>query len=209
VGSRFRRFSFAGGEPARRRGGLLRQGSLLTVTSYATRTSPVLRGKWILDNLLGTPPPPPPPDVPSLDNQVVASSLPIRERLAAHREQAVCASCHNLIDPIGFALEEFDAVGRFRPHDNFHPVDAAGGMPDGSTFTGVAGLEAALLARPELFAGTVAEKLLIFALGREVGPHDAPAIREMVRRAAADDYRLSTLILGLVQSAPFQLRTTP
>lgn len=208
AGSRFRRVSFAD-DPARRRGGLLRQGSLLTVTSYATRTSPVLRGKWVLDNLLGTPPPPPPPDVPALDDKVVSSALPIRERLAAHREQKVCASCHNVIDPIGFALEEFDAVGRFRRHDNYQPVDAAGGLPDGSRFDGVAGLEAALLARPELFAGTVAEKLFIFALGRNAGPADAPAIRAMVRHAAADDYRLSSLILGLVQSAPFQLRTTP
>lgn len=207
VGSRFRRVSFAD-EPARR-GGLLRQGSLLTVTSFATRTSPVVRGKWILDNILGTPPPPPPPDVPALDDQMVSDSLPIRERLAAHREQKVCASCHNTMDPLGFALEEFDAVGRFRLHDNFHPVDAAGGLPDGSTFEGVAGLEQALLSRPELFASTVAEKLFIFALGRNVEPEDAPAIRGMVRRAAADDYRLSTLILGLVQSPPFQLRTTP
>ena len=208
IGSRFRRVSFAD-DPARRHGGLLRQGSLLTVTSYATRTSPVLRGKWVLDNVLGTPPPPPPPDVPALDDQVVSAALPIRERLAAHREQKVCASCHNVIDPVGFALEQFDAVGRFRQLDNFHPVDAAGGLPDGSAFEGVAGLEAALLSRPELFAGTVAEKLFIFALGRNVTPADAPAIRGIVRRAAEDDYRLSTLILGLVQSPPFQLRTTP
>jgi hypothetical protein len=196
-------------DPQRQRGGLLRQGSLLTVTSYATRTSPVLRGKWVLDNLLGTPPPPPPPDVPALDDKVVSAALPIRERLAAHREKPVCASCHNVIDPIGFALEQFDAVGRFRTLDNFLPVDASGGMPDGSKFEGVAGLEAALLARPDLFAGTVAEKLFIFALGRPVGPQDAPAIRGIVRRAAADHYRLSTLILGLTQSVPFQMRTTP
>lgn len=207
-GSRFRRVSFAG-DPDRRRGGLLRQGSLLTVTSYATRTSPVLRGKWILDNLLGTPPPPPPPDVPALDDKVVSAALPIRERLAAHREQKVCASCHATIDPLGFALEQFDAVGRFRVRDHFHPVDAAGGLPDGSTFEGVAGLEAALLKRPDLFAGTVAEKLFIFALGRKVESSDAPAIRGIVRRTAADNYRLSTLILGLVQSVPFQMRTTP
>jgi hypothetical protein len=208
IGSRFRRVSFAD-DPQRQRGGLLRQGSLLTVTSYATRTSPVLRGKWVLDNLLGTPPPPPPPDVPALDDKVVSAALPIRERLAAHREKPACASCHNVIDPIGFALEQFDAVGRFRTLDNFHPVDAAGGLPDGSKFEGVAGLEAALLARPDLFAGTVAEKLFVFALGRPVGPQDAPAIRGIVRRAAADHYRLSTLILGLTQSVPFQMRTTP
>ena len=208
IGSRFRRVSFAD-DPARQRGGLLRQGSLLTVTSYATRTSPVIRGKWILDNLLGTPPPPPPPDVPALDDKVVSAALPIRERLAAHRTKPVCASCHNVIDPVGFALEQFDAIGRYRTLENFHPVDASGGLPDGSKFNGVAGLESALLARPELFAGTVVEKLFVFALGRGVTPQDAPAIREIVRHAAPGNYRLSALILGLVQSQPFQMRTTP
>ncbi len=208
VGSRFRRVSFAD-DPERRRGGLLRQGSLLTVTSYATRTSPVIRGKWILDNLLGTPPPPPPPDVPALEDTVVSESLPIRARLAAHRENTACASCHNVIDPIGFALEHYDAVGRYRSLEDFHPVDASGGLPDGTTFDSVAGLEAALLARPDLFAANVVEKLMIFALGREVDAHDAPAVREIVRRAAADDYRFSSLILGLVRSPSFQLRTLP
>ncbi|HWA29427.1 MAG TPA: DUF1592 domain-containing protein [Lacunisphaera sp.] len=207
IGTRFRRVSFAG-DPQRQRGGLLRQGSLLTVTSYATRTSPVLRGKWILDNLLGTPPPPPPPDVPALDAKVINASLPIRQRLAAHREKKACASCHATIDPLGFPLEQFDAVGRFRTLDNFQPVDASGGLPGGPPFEGVAGLEAALLARPGLFAGTVTEKLLIFALGRKLEPADAPAIRGIVRRAAADDYHFTTLILGLVQSVPFQMRTT-
>lgn len=207
-GSRFRRVSFAD-DPDRARGGLLRQGSLLTVTSYATRTSPVIRGKWILDNLLGTPPPPPPADVPALEDTVVSESLPIRAHLAAHRENPACASCHNVIDPIGFALEHYDAVGRYRTLEDFHAVDATGGLPDGSTFDDVAGLEEALLARPDLFAGNLVEKLFIFALGRDVGPHDAPAIREIVRRAAADDYRFSSLVLGLVRSPPFQLRTTP
>jgi hypothetical protein len=208
IGTRFRRVSFAD-DPARQRGGLLRQGSLHTVTSYATRTSPVLRGKWILDNLLGTPPPPPPPNVSTLDDNVVSAALPIRARLAAHRADPACASCHNVIDPIGFALEQYDAVGRHRTLEAFHPVDASGGMPDGTTFDGVAGLEAALLARPDLFAGNVTEKLFIFALGRELEPHDAPVIREIVRHASADNYRLSALILGLVRSPPFQLRTTP
>ena len=169
----------------------------------------MIRGKWILDNMLGTPPPPPPPDVPALDDKVVSASLPIRERLAAHRTKPVCASCHNVIDPVGFALEQFDAVGRYRTLENFHPVDASGGLPDGSKFDGVAGLEKALLARPELFAGTVVEKLFVFALGRGVTPQDAPAIREIVRHAAPGNYRLSALIIGLVQSQPFQLRTTP
>jgi len=207
IGSRFRRVAFTD-DPQRQRGGLLRQGSLLTVTSYATRTSPVIRGKWILDNLLGTPPPPPPPDVPSLDSTVISSSLSIRERLAAHRENPACASCHNVMDPIGFPLEQYDAVGRFRSLENYHAVDASGGLPDGSTFYGIAGLEAALLKRPELFAGTLVEKLFVFALGRSVEPHDAPAIREILRSAESDHYRFSTLVLGLVQSLPFQLRTT-
>lgn len=207
IGSRFRRVSFAS-DPQRERGGLLRQGSLLTVTSYATRTSPVIRGKWILDNLLGTPPPPPPPDVPALDG-VISETLPIRQRLAEHRKNPTCASCHKVMDPIGFSLEQFDAVGRFRKLENFHPVDASGGMPDGREFEGVAGLEQALLAQPDLFASTVTEKLFVFALGRAPGPYDAPAVRKIVEHAGANNYRLSSLILGLVQSTPFQQRTTP
>lgn len=207
-GSHFRRVSFAG-DANRQRGGLLRQGSLLTVTSYATRTSPVIRGHWILANLVGAPPPPPPPNVPSLDDNVVSATLPMRQRLAAHRENPACASCHNVMDPVGFALENFDAVGRWRRAEEQVPVDASGGLPDGSTFAGVAGLEQALLRRPELLAGTVTEKLLIFALGRGVGPHDAPAVRQIVRNAAADDFRFSSLILGIVNSIPFQMRKSP
>jgi hypothetical protein len=207
-GSQFRRVSFAG-DPDRQRGGLLRQGSLLAVTSYATRTSPVIRGNWILANLVGAPPPPPPPNVPALDDNVISASLPIRARLAAHREKPACAGCHNLMDPVGFALENFDAVGRWRTVEEHIPVDASGGLPDGSTFTGVGGLERALLQRPELFAGTLAEKLLIFALGRGVESSDAPAVREIVRRARADHYRFSALILGIVNSTPFQMRKSP
>lgn len=207
-GSHFRRVSFAD-DAARQRGGLLRQGSILTVTSYATRTSPVIRGHWILANIVGAPPPPPPPNVPSLDDNTVSATLPMRQRLAAHRENPACASCHNVMDPVGFALENFDAVGRWRRTEEHIPVDATGGLPDGSTFAGVAGLEQALLRRPELLAGTVTEKLLIFALGRGVGPHDAPAVRQIVRTAAADDYRFSSLILGIVNSTPFQMRKSP
>lgn len=207
-GSQFRRVSF-GGDADRQRGGLLRQGSLLTVTSYATRTSPVIRGHWILANLIGSPPPPPPPNVPSLDDAKVSATLPIRERLAAHRANPACASCHNVMDPVGFALENFDAVGRWRTTEERKPVDATGGLPDGSTFVGVAALERGLLERPELFAGTLAEKLMIFALGRGLQSSDAPAVREIVRRAGADHYRFSSLILGLVQSTPFQMRKSP
>jgi hypothetical protein len=207
-GSHFRRVSFAG-QPGRQRGGLLRHGSVLTVTSYATRTSPVIRGKWILDNIMGTPPPDPPPNVPSLDDNVIAASLPMRERLAEHRKNPTCASCHNVMDPVGFSLENFDAIGRWRDLEDYKPIDAAGGLTDGSTFSGVGGLEQALLKRPELFAGTLTEKLLIFALGRGVEPFDAPAVRQIVRRAQADNYRFSALIIGIVNSTPFQMRKSP
>ncbi len=207
-GSRFRRVSFAG-DPERQRGGLLRQGSILTISSYATRTSPVIRGHFILANLLGEPPPPPPPDVPALEEGTVSTTLPMRERLAAHRANPTCAHCHRLMDPVGFSLENFDAVGRWRTAEDRRPIDASGGLPDGSTFAGVAGLERGLCRRPELLAATVTEKLLTYALGRGVEPHDGPAIRAIIRRAKADGYRLSTLMLGVVDSVPFQMRTAP
>ena len=207
-GSQFRRVSFAD-DPQRQRGGLLRHGSILTVTSYATRTSPVIRGHWILSNLAGEPPPPPPPNVPSLDDNIVSASLPIRQRLTKHRENPACASCHDVMDPVGFALENFDAVGRWRTEEDHKAVDASGGLADGSKFDGVAGLERALLARPELFAATFAEKLLTFALGRGVEPTDAPALRSIVRHAQSDQYRFSALVVGLVHSVPFQMRKTP
>jgi hypothetical protein len=205
-GNRFRRVTLGAD---RQRGGLLRHGSILTVTSYATRTSPVIRGKWILENLLGTPPPPPPPNVPSLNETTVAANLPIRERLAAHRANAACASCHRLIDPVGFSLEQFDAVGRWRTLEEGRPVDAAGGLPDGSEFAGVAGLEQALRKRPEWFVRTLTEKLFTFALGRPPEEYDAPAIRRIVREARAQNYRFSSLIVGLTTSAPFQMRKAP
>ncbi len=185
---------------------MLRHGSILTVTSYATRTSPVIRGKWILENVLGTPPPPPPANVPSLTENTVAANLPIRERLAEHRTNAACASCHRLIDPVGFSLEQFDAVGRWRTLEEGKPVDAAGGLPDGSEFDGVSGLERALLQRPELFVRTLTEKLFTFALGRAPGEADAPAIRKIVREARASNARFSSLILGITTSTPFQMR---
>jgi hypothetical protein len=196
-------------DPGTPRGGLLRQGSILTVTSYANRTSPVLRGKWILENLLGTPPPPQPPNVPALEDNTVSASLPIRQRLAAHRANAACASCHKLMDPVGFSLENYDAVGRWRTLDEGRPVDAAGGMPDGSTFQGVDGLEAGLVARPEMFVDTLAEKLLTYGLGRGVEYYDGPAVREIVRKARAADYRFSDLLVAVVGSTPFQMRTSP
>jgi hypothetical protein len=202
-GERFRRVSLGAD---RNRGGLLRQGSILTVTSYATRTSPVIRGKWVLENFLGTPPPPPPGNVGSLEDNVVAASLPMRERLAAHRTNAACASCHRMIDPVGFSLEQFDAVGKWRTMEEGRAVDAAGGLPDGSEFVGVSGLEQALLNHPELFVRTLAEKLFTFALGRAPEMSDAPAIRKIVRDAQANGYRFSSLVMGLATSTPFQMR---
>ena len=202
-GSQFRRVSL---DKTSERGGLLRQGSVLTVTSYATRTSPVIRGNWILGNLLGTPPPPPPANVPNLKENTISDSLPMRARLAEHRANAACASCHNLMDPIGFALENFDAIGRWRSVEDGHPIDVAGGLPDGSKFAGVAGLEAGLLKRPDLFVSALTEKLLTFALGRGVEPSDAPAVRRIVREAQANDYRFSSVILGIVNSTPFTMR---
>ncbi len=198
MGSRFREVKL---QPDWQRGGLLRQGSVLTVTSYATRTSPVIRGHWILKNLLGSPPPPPPPDVPALDG-VISEMLPIRERLAKHRENAACASCHNLMDPIGFALENYDAIGRWHAQ-----ADSRGGFADGSEFDGVAGLEDALLARPELFVTALTEKLLTYALGRGVEPHDAPAVRKIVRRAKEHGWRFSEIVSGIVTSVPFTMRS--
>ena len=203
-GSRFRRVTLS---PDSKRGGLLRHGSVLAVTSYATRTSPIIRGVWVLSNLFGAPPPPPLPNVPALDESAVSANLPMRQRLAAHRNNAVCANCHRTIDPVGFSLENFDAVGRWREHDgDAGPVDVAGGLPGADEFRGVAGLEEGLLSRPELFAGTLTEKLMTFALGRGVEYYDAPAIRRILRDARADRYRVSSLILGIVNSVPFQMR---
>jgi hypothetical protein len=202
-GSHFRRIAL---DKDSERGGLLRQGSILTVTSYATRTSPVVRGKFILDSLLGVPPPPPLPDVPSLKDNTVDGSLTVRKRLAEHRSNAVCAACHNLMDPIGLSLEKFDAVGRRRTVEDGVPIDASGGFPDGSKFVDVDGLEAALLRRPELFVSAFAEKLLTYASGRGVEYYDAPAIRTIVRDARAQDFRISSIVLGVVKSKPFQMR---
>ncbi len=204
-GSHFRRVLL---DTESKRGGLLRHGSILTVTSYATRTSPVIRGKWILENFLGTPPPEPPPNIPALSENRVSAQLPVRERLAVHRANPNCASCHRLIDPAGFALENFDAVGRWRDRAGGQPVDAAGGLPDGSQCNGVAELEQGLLDRPELFVGTMTEKLLTYAIGRGTEFYDAPSVRKIVRQSKVDDYRFSSLIQGIVESTPFQMRTS-
>jgi hypothetical protein len=204
-GSRFRRVAM---DSKSGRGGLLRHGSILAVTSYANRTSPVLRGHWVLANLIGTPPPPPPGDAPALKDNTVSATLSVRERLNEHRANAACAHCHNMMDPVGFALENFDAVGRWRTVEEGQAVDASGGLPDGQKFAGVAGLEEGLLRRPELFVGTFAEKLLTYALGRGVEPYDAPAVRKIVGAAQAAKYRFSSIIVGVVQSAPFTMRNS-
>ena len=204
-GSRFRRVEL----PEAGRRGLLGHGSVLTVTSYATRTSPVLRGKWLLENLLGAPPPPPPPDIPALreigEEGVAPSS--VRERMELHRRNPVCASCHAQMDPLGFALENFDAIGRWRETgEGGTPIDATAELPDGTTISGPAGLARVFVEQPDRFASTVVEKLLTYATGRGVEYYDAPVVRAIVRAAAAHDYRWSSLISGVVTSAPFQMR---
>ena len=203
-GDHFRRVPLAG--EARR--GLLGHASILSVTSYPNRTSPVLRGKWVLENLLGTPPALPPPDVPALEETTGSGeALSMREATERHRASPACASCHRLMDPPGFALEQFDAVGRFRTRSAANtPIDASGELPGGVRFDGAAGLRAALVRDPGRFAGTLTEKLLTYALGRGLEPYDAPAVRAIVRAAARDGYRFSSLVVGIVESAPFRMR---
>jgi len=203
-GSHFRRVRLAGDSV---RGGLLGQGSVLTVTAYPNRTSPVLRGKWILENLLGTPPPPPPPNVPPLAEGTTAEALSMRDRMIQHRENPVCASCHVMMDPLGLALENFDAVGRWRAlGEGLKPIDASGSLPDGTSFEGARGLREALLGQSDLFVSTLTEKLLTYALARGLEYYDAPAVRAITRDAAPDGYRLSGLILGIIKSDAFQMR---
>ncbi len=190
-----------------RRVGLLGHGSILTVTSHPNRTSPVVRGKWLLETLLGTPPPPPPPNVPAL-RDVGEGGRPasVRERMQQHRANPVCASCHKVMDPLGFALENFDALGKWRVSDAGAPIDATGTLPDGTPFDGPTQLRAALLRTPEQFVTTVTEQLLTYAMGRGVEYYDAPAVRQIVRNAARHDFRWSSLVLGIVKSTPFQMR---
>ncbi len=203
-GSHFRRVEL---EDSRRRG-LLGQGSILTLTSYGTRTSPVLRGKWILENLLSSPPPPPPPDIPAL-SETTEDGKPrsMREAMEVHRSNPVCASCHSQMDPLGFALENFDAIGRWRDRGESNlPIDASGLLPNGTRFDGPSGLRAELVKSPEQFVTTMTEKLLTYALGRGVEHFDAPTIRAIVRDAAQDDYRFASVVSGIVNSTPFQMR---
>ena len=207
-GSHFRRVTY----PDDRRAGLLGQGSILTVTSYANRTSPVVRGKWLLENLLGAPPPPPPANVPALkENGEGSKSTTVRERMEQHRKNPVCASCHARMDPLGFALENFDAIGQWRTEDAeaHSPIDASGAMPDGTAFNGPAEFRKALVGRKADFVGSVTEKLMTYGLGRGLEYYDVPVVRQVVRGAGATDYRWSDIILGIVQSKPFQMRMLP
>ena len=191
-----------------RRRGLLGQGSILTVTSYPDRTSPVGRGKWVLENVLGSPPPPPPPNVPELEpNADTGKVLAMRERMEQHRANPVCASCHRVMDPLGLALENFDAIGRWR---GYMPggtlIDASGAMPDGTAFAGPADLRELLILKPEQFATVVTEKLLTYALGRGVDYYDVPSVRRITRQAVDSNYGLASLVVGVVKSTPFQMR---
>ncbi len=204
-GSRMRKVALDGDQ----RGGLLSHGSLLTVTSYPNRTSVVLRGKFVLENLLGAPPPEPPPNVPALEEaNEDGRVLTMREAMAQHRENPACRSCHAAMDPIGFALENYDAVGKWRTRFAGQPIDASGALPDGGAFSGPGGLADLLLARPGDFVGAVTEKMLTYALGRGLEYHDMPTVRSIARAAAEEDYRWSAVILGVIESAPFQMRRT-
>jgi hypothetical protein len=204
-GSYFREVTFPAGSP---RGGLLGQGSILTLTSYSTRTSPVLRGKYVLQNLLAAPPPPPPPNVPALktEGNAAGETLTMRQAMEQHRANPACAGCHARMDPIGFAMENFDAVGRWRDRDDGKPIDVSGVLPEGSKFDGIIGLKKMLLLNPERFVGALTQKLLMYAIGRNVQYYDEPAVRTIVRDAAKNNYQFSSLVLGVVQSVPFQMR---
>ena len=205
-GSNFRRVSLTDSD----RFGLLGQASILTVTSYPTRTSPVLRGKWILENLLGTPPPPPPANVPDLkDHAEDGTALSLRQQMEKHRADPTCASCHARMDPLGFALENYDGIGQHRAKDVNGNIDTSGALPDGTRFQGPGGLRDLLLSRRDQFVETVAEKLLTYALGRGLEYYDQPAIRAITREAAENDYRISSVILAITKSTPFQLRRSP
>jgi hypothetical protein len=202
-GDHFRPVSLRGTE----RGGLLTQASVLTVTSNPTRTSPVKRGKWILENLLNTPPPPPPPNIPELDRRALSGTL--RQRMEQHRSDPACAACHNMMDPLGFALENFDAVGRWRTSDGRDPIDARGEFPDGTRFEGVADLRSLLSEqRKDAFVRCLAEKMMIYALGRGLEYYDRCAVDEIVAQLESNEYRFAYLIAGIVESRPFQSQGT-
>ena len=188
------------------RGGILTQASILTVSSYATRTSPVLRGKWILENIFNAPPPPPPPDVPNLDEAKIGSSASLRQQLEQHRTNAICASCHARMDPLGFGLENFDAIGAWRTQDGKFPIDASGKLPDGRSFTGPQGLKEILKTDSRAFTEGLTDKLLTYALGRGLERYDKPTVKKIAAQVAANNYRFSSLVLEITRSLPFQMR---
>ena len=206
-GDRFRRVPVTD----EHRRGLLGHGSVLTVTSHPTRTSPVLRGKWVLENLLGMAPPPPPPNIPALEESTKsAEGLSVRERLVQHRENPACAVCHSQMDPYGFGLENFDAVGRWRTIEaDGAVINASGTLPDGTVFDGPTELREIILQRPNVFVDTMTRKLLIYALGRGLEYYDAPIVRRIVAQAASEGYRFSSLIEGIVMSEPFRTKMKP
>jgi hypothetical protein len=188
------------------RGGVWTQASVLTVSSYATRTSPVLRGKWILENILNTPPPPPPPNVPTLDDSKVGQSVSLRQQLEAHRKDAVCSSCHSRMDPLGLGLENFDAIGAWRAKDGQIAIDASGTLPDGRTFTGPDGLRAILTTQKDMFAECVVDKMLTYALGRGLERYDRRTVREIAKKASVANYKFSSVVSEIVKSLPFEMR---
>jgi hypothetical protein len=204
-GSYFRRVALTNPE----RGGLLSHGSILTVTSYPTRTSPVLRGKWILENIVGAPPPPPPPDIPDLADSANGSAKDLRAALQAHRAKAACASCHDRLDPLGFALENYDATGRFRAEEGGAKIDASGALPGGVMLNGPGDLKRILSERQDEFVDCLTEKLLTYALGRGLEHYDMPAVRQIRRETARGSYQFSALVNALVNSVPFQMRRSP
>jgi hypothetical protein len=202
IGPEFRRVELTGPQ----RSGVITQGSVLTVSSYATRTSPVLRGKWILENILNAPPPAPPPGVANLDEANVASSVSVRQQLEAHRKNPTCAACHRRMDPLGFGLENYDAIGAWRTEDGKFPVDSTGTLPDGRTFQTPDQLKVILKADSEYFARALTAKLLTYALGRGLEKSDRRTVRIIADRVARSDYRFSSLVLEIVKSPPFQMR---
>jgi len=206
-GSYFRRVDLPENSP---RAGLLGQGSVLAVTSYANRTSPVLRGKWVLENLLSSAPPPPPPNVPALktEGSEPGKTLTMRDAMIQHRANPACAGCHARMDPIGFSMENFDALGKWRDLDSFNEIDASGTLPDGTKFEGTSGLRKLLLAHSDEFISTVSEKLLMYAIGRNLQYYDAPAVRGITREASRNRNTFSSIVLGVVKSTPFQMRQT-
>ncbi len=201
-GPEFRRVDLAGTH----RGGILTQASVLTVSSYATRTSPVLRGKWVLENLLNAPPPPPPPNVPPLEEAKAGSAASLRQVMEQHRANALCASCHSKMDPLGFGLENYNAIGEWREKDGKFPIDSSGVLPDGRTFRGPDELKSILLSNKAAFADCMTEKMMTYALGRGLERFDHAAVQGVVADLAAKDYKFSTLVLGIVRSMPFQMK---